>query len=99
MIHSPPLVIPSVNDIRFAPERATLVILQAALVIAARALAVEHPSVMAHDNPCKFDSIPLARARELLDQFNGLTDSIERYFAAVDDLARPHDATNDLSIF
>ena len=99
MIRSPPLVMPSVKDIRLAPERATLVILQAALVIAARALAVEHPSVMAYDDPRIFDPPTLARARELLEQFNGLSESLERYFAAIDDVTRPHDATNDLSIF
>ena len=89
MIRSPPLVIPSVNDLRFAPERASLVILQAALVIAARAIAVEHPSVQSRDDPRIFDPPTLARARELLDQFNALTDSLERYFAAVDHVAKP----------
>lgn len=89
MIRSPPLVIPSINDIRFAPERAALVLLQAALVIAARAVAVERPSAVSHDDPRIFDPPTVARARELLDQFGDLTDSIERYFAAVDDAAEP----------
>lgn len=99
MIRSPPLVMPSVNDIRFAPERASLVILQASLVMAARVIAVEHPSVMSHDDPRIFDPPTLARARELLDQFNELTDSLERYFAAVDDVARPKHVAHDDSIF
>jgi len=99
MTRSPPLVIPSVNDIRFAPERASLVILQASLVVAARVLAVEHPSVMSRDDPRIFDPPTLAHARELLDQFNELTDSLERYFAAVDDVAEPTGTAHDDSIF
>lgn len=95
MMCSPPLVIPSVNDIRFAPERASLVILQAALIVAARAIAVEHPSVQACDDPRIFDPPMLACARELLDQFNSLTDSLERYFAAVDDVAEPKHIGDD----
>ena len=68
MIRSPPLVIPSLNDIRFAPERASLVILQAALVIAARALAVEHPRCRFHVHVgftiCNaLSSLRLSRAR------------------------------------
>lgn len=98
MIRSPPLVIPSLNDIRFAPERASLVILQAALVIAARAVTVEHPSAISHDDPRIFDPPTVARARELLEQFNELTDSLERYFATVDDLAQPKRVDDD-SIF
>lgn len=98
MIRSPPLMIPSVNDIRFAPERASLVILQAALIVAARAIAVEHPSVMSCDDPRIFDPPTLARARELLDEFNNLTDSLERYFSAVDDVVAPNHI-DDESIF
>ncbi len=81
MIRSPPLVIPSVNDIRFAPERASLVILQAALVVAARAIAVEHPSLMSRDDPRIFDPPMLARAREMLDQLNELAESLEESVA------------------
>lgn len=99
MIRSPPLVIPSVSDIRFAPERASLVILQAALLVAARALVVEHPSVQSRDDPRLFDPPSLARARELLDQFNELTDSLERYFAILDDVAEPKSVALDDSIF
>jgi hypothetical protein len=99
MIRSPPLIIPSVNDIRFAPDRASLVILQAALIVAARAIAAEHPSVMSCDDPRIFDPSTLARARELIDRFNALTESLERYFAAVDDLIEPNQAAHDESIF
>ena len=51
MIRSPPLIIPSINDIRFAPERAALVLLQAALVIAANAVTAERPTAVARDDP------------------------------------------------
>lgn len=74
-------------------------ILQAALIVAARALAVEHPSVQSRDDPRIFDPPTLAKARELLDQFNELTDSLKRNFAAVDDVAPPKSATRDDSDF
>lgn len=99
MIRSPTLIIPSVNDIRFAPERASLVILHAALVVAARAVVVERPSAVSQDDPRIFDPPTVVRARELLDQFNALADSLERYFAAVDDVAEPTSVVHDDSIF
>ncbi|MBK9260446.1 MAG: hypothetical protein IPM54_11490 [Polyangiaceae bacterium] len=73
--------------------------MQAALIVAARALAVEHPSVQSRDDPRLFDPPTLAHARELLDQFNELADSLERYFAAVDDAAEPKSVAFDDSIF
>ena len=98
MIRSPPLIIPSINDIRFAPERAALVLLQAALVIAANAVTAERPTAVARDDPRIFDPPTVARARELLYQFGELTDSLERYFAAVDDVAEPK-RVDDCSVF
>lgn len=99
MIRSPPLVIPSIRDIRSAPERASLVILQAALVVAARAIAVEHPSAVSSDDPRIFGPASVARARDLLEQFGELTESLERYLAAVDNAAGLARFSDDEAIF
>jgi hypothetical protein len=96
----PPLLdVPSATEIRLAPERASLALLNAALVVSARALIVEHPTAIARDEPRALDPPTLALARGLLDQFDDLRAEIARYLAAVERSVAPVSAEGEVSPF
>lgn len=95
----PRLNFPSAGEIRLAPERASLALLHAALLVAARSLVVEHPTAMARDEPRVLDPPTLSLARGLLEQFDELSAEISRYLAAVERATSPRPAEDNVSPF
>jgi hypothetical protein len=83
----PSLNLPSARDISLAPERQSLAMLQAALLVAEQALLAEHPTALRHDEPRIFDPPTLALARELLACSSELRHVLDRYQKAVEHAA------------
>lgn len=90
-------MIPSTDDLRDAPELAALVALDAVLVMAARALRAQHPSIR---HGCLPDgrSLPVLRAAAAAhDGIRELRRELRRYRAALDALL--DDVDDDDAIF
>lgn len=83
----PTLDLPNARDISRAPERQSLAMLHAALLLTEQALLAEHPTALRHDEPRTFDPPTLALARDLLACSSTLRHALARYQKAVDHVA------------